>query len=454
VKSSRFNRIFKAEDGAWLAFNSWSTALAEIRPEDLPFIRAILADPDGTPCDTPPKRQLREALVHGHFLVDDEADELAILKADMMKDRFRTNMLGLTIAPTLDCNFRCDYCYEDHLRVNMSRTVQQALLRWVEARAGQIEILRVTWFGGEPMIPSAFSIVEDLSRSFQEMAKGRGFAYEAEIVTNGYFLTRAMVGTLRDLGIKKLQVTLDGPPAIHDQRRVLAGGQGTFSKIVANLKETVSEIPTQLRINVDRRNAGATLDLMEILQKEGIAEKLMTHVAQVTFAGAACGNILESCFSSEEFARTAVQIFREAARRALPLSRYPFRIRGAFCTADRANGFVIAPSGAIFKCWHEVTINPDSAVGNLLDGEHPFHKINEARWLAWNPLEKEECVECSVLPLCHGGCPFEAMKDPSLRRGACEDTKFNLEPILTIQHLHRPKGASAPFSRGGAGETP
>ena len=31
MKASRFNRIFQARDGAWLAFNSWSTALAEIQ---------------------------------------------------------------------------------------------------------------------------------------------------------------------------------------------------------------------------------------------------------------------------------------------------------------------------------------------------------------------------------------------------------------------------------------
>lgn len=453
MKSSRFNRIFQADDGVWLAFNSWSTALAELKPEDLPFIRAMLADPAATPCDTPEKRHIREALVQGHFLVEDDEDEIATLKTDMMTDRFRTDMLGLTIAPTLDCNFRCDYCYEEHLRVTMSRTVQQALLRWVEKKAPLLETMHVTWFGGEPMIPNAFAVVEDVSRGFIDMAKAGGFNYASEIVTNGYFLSRAKVELLKELGIGKIQVTLDGPPVIHDRRRVLLGGQGTFWKIIDNLKEIAGMMYIQLRINVDRRNAGATLELIELLQKEGLADKIHPYLAQVTFDGAACGNILESCFSSDEFAKTEVGIYAEAAARGLPLSKYPFRIKGAFCTADRVNGFVIAPSGSIFKCWHEVTVAPDKAVDHLLDGKQAFHKVNESKWLGWNTLEKEECPTCTVLPLCHGGCPLEAMKVADSPHGACEQSKFNLEPLLTIQHKHRPKASSTPVARGGVGVT-
>ena len=56
MKPSRYNRIFQAQDGAWLAFNAWSTALAQLDEQDKPFIEALLADPDGIPCDTPHRR--------------------------------------------------------------------------------------------------------------------------------------------------------------------------------------------------------------------------------------------------------------------------------------------------------------------------------------------------------------------------------------------------------------
>jgi len=451
MKPSRYNRIFQAQDGTWLAFNTWSSALAAIEPENLPFIRALLAEPHAVPCDSPDKREIREMLFRGHFLIEDEEDELATLKVDILKDRFRTDLMALTIAPTLDCNFRCDYCYEDHLRVTMSSTVQQALLQWVEAHAGTIARLQVCWFGGEPTLPSAFPVVEGLSRSFLELARARGIEYSAEIVTNGYFIDRSRVDLLKSLGVQKIQITLDGPPVIHDRRRILLGGQGTFWRILDNLKAIAGMIPIQLRINVDRRNAAATIDLIELLDREGIAEKVHPYIAQVTAGGSACGNIVESCFDGPDFANMAADLYREAAKRGLPLSRFPFRIRGAFCTAERSNAFVIAPSGAIFKCWEEVTSNPGAAINHLLDGQQAFHRANESRWLSWNVFEKEECPSCDVLPACHGGCPLSAMSRPQSPRGACEEFKFNLQPLLEIRHLFRPAQPDEPPPRGGFG---
>jgi uncharacterized protein len=447
MKASRYNRVFQAQDGTWLAFNSWSSGLAAIDAGDLQFIQGILANPN-TVCDSPHKREIREQLVKGHFLLEDEEDELATLKVDMLKDRFRTDLLALTIAPTMDCNFRCDYCYEDHLRVTMSRAVQDALLRFVRAKAGTVNELHVTWFGGEPMLPSAFPVVEEVSRALQAIASEHGIGYRAEIVTNGYFLTREKVELLMSLGIARAQVTLDGPPAIHD----LMGGQGTFWRIMDNLKQIGGMIPIQLRINVDRRNAGATLDLLELLATEGVADHVSPYIAQVTAGGAgACGNIVESCFNGPDFANMAADLYREAAQRNLPLSRFPFRIRGAYCTADRANAFVISPNGAIFKCWEEVTANPQAAVNHLLDGVQPFHKINESKWLGWNVLDKEECPTCDVLPACHGGCPLSAMSQPESPHGACEEFKFNLKDLLEIRHMHRPKRPETVPPRGGFG---
>jgi uncharacterized protein len=437
MKSSRYNRLFQASDGTWLAFNGWTTALAEIEPQNVDFLQALLADPDGTPCDTPEKRAMREALIDARFLVEDSEDEAATVKADWLRDRFRTNLLHLTIAPTLDCNFRCDYCYEEHLKVGMSSVVQDALIQWTESKLEGVSDLAVTWYGGEPLLPSAFPVVERLSRAYLEMCGKRGVEYEAHLVTNGFFLDRAKAEALRELGVSRVQVTLDGPAEIHDQRRPLVGGRGTFERIVRNLEETVDAIHIQLRINVDERNAMATLELVEHLAERGIATQVRPYLAQVTHDGAACGNIVEFCYSSEAYAGVEMQIYAEAARRGLPLSRYPFRITGAFCTAERLNGYVVSPTGSLFKCWHEVTMNPEQAIGSLVDGQAPFQKVNEDRWLAWDAFEKPGCRSCDILPMCHGGCPVEAMKHPEADKGACEHLKYHLPALLDLHYRHQ-----------------
>jgi len=446
MKASRYNRVFRASDGTWLAFNSWSTALAELEPEQKDFVQALLADPDGVPCDTPDKRDIREALIGAHFLLEDDEDELATAKADLLRDRFRTDQLHLTIAPTMDCNFRCDYCFEEHLKVSMSKHVQDKLLEFVREKTSAADTLLVTWYGGEPLLPKAYPAVERLSQAFVELARERGLTYQAHLVTNGFFLDRERMTRLRELGVAKVQVTFDGPREQHDARRHLVGGRGSFDRILANVKETLDLAEFQVRVNVDARNSMEALEVVEALKAEGVCPPARPYLAQVTHDGAACGNIQELCYSSQDFARMEVEVYREAARRGLPLSRYPFRLAGAFCTADRLNGYVVAPNGLLFKCWHEVTMSPERSIGSLLDGQQPFQKATEDRWLNWDALgSKTGCRSCEVMPLCHGGCPLEAMKHPERDRGACEHYKFHLEPLLEVRHLHRTgDGASTP----------
>ena len=437
MKASRYNRIFQSSDGTWLAFNSWSTALAELEPESLDFVRSMLKDPDQTPCDSVEKEQIREALLSGHFLIDDEMDELATLKSDLFRDRFRTDMLDLTIAPTLDCNFRCDYCYEEHLKVTMSQTVQDALVRFVEERAPQIGQLNVCWYGGEPLLPRAWKVTESLSERFLELCAKHKLRYTGQLVTNGFFLDKPKMERLVELQCGKVQVTLDGTPDLHDKRRVLIGGRGTFWHIIENLKQVVDLGQISLRMNVDQRNAMTAIELMELLRKEGLADKVAAYLGQVVFDGAACGNIVETCYSREGFATMEQEVYAEAAKRDLPLGIYPSRLPGAYCTADRLEGYVVAPTGSLFKCWHEVTLSPEKAIGSLLDDQLPHQKANEDRWLAWNAFENTGCRSCDVLPMCHGGCPLEAMENPESDRGSCDRYKFHLEPILDLKHKYR-----------------
>lgn len=436
MKASRYNRLFQASNGAWLAFNAWSTALAEVEPETLDFYRALLADPDGTPCDAADKIELREALVAGHFLIEDNFDEVGTIKADLLRDRFSTEQLHLTIAPTLDCNFRCDYCYEEHLRVNMSRPVMDATVRWTEQQMRRSDLLHVTWYGGEPLLPKSWEIVQKLSSSFLELTQRTGKEYSSHIVTNAFLLDRKKMERLNELGVSLVQVTLDGPKQAHDRRRFLVGGGGTYDRIIANLQEIVDLTHVQLRVNVDQRNLFEALEVVEHLEQLGLARKMRIYLAMVTSDAQVCGNIQEACYETKAFAAAEVEVYREAMRRGLPLTKYPARNAGAFCSAERLHGYVLAPGGQVFKCWHEVTMHPGRGIGSVLDEQEPFQRINEDYWLKWDALEKSGCRSCAVLPLCHGGCPLEAMEkreDPD--RGACDTYRYNLEQLVELRYL-------------------
>ena len=56
----------------------------------------------------------------GGFFVNDQKDEVAELLQISTYARENLTSRSYTIAPTLSCNFRCPYCFEDGHRYNVS----------------------------------------------------------------------------------------------------------------------------------------------------------------------------------------------------------------------------------------------------------------------------------------------------------------------------------------------
>ena len=87
-----------------------------------------------------------------------------------------------------------------------------------------------------------------------DLAKRRNVTYAAHIITNGYLLDREHIALLEHSCVKTAMVTLDGLREIHDLTRHLAGGQGTFDRIVANLRDNHLPFPVTVRHNVHQGN--------------------------------------------------------------------------------------------------------------------------------------------------------------------------------------------------------
>lgn len=62
-------------------------------------------------------------LKHLGFIVDDEFDELAFLKHQNKTITYGSDLYHLIINPTMECNFHCWYCYEEHPQGHMTNDV-------------------------------------------------------------------------------------------------------------------------------------------------------------------------------------------------------------------------------------------------------------------------------------------------------------------------------------------
>jgi uncharacterized protein len=432
LKASKYNFFYSISDGTTLAYNATSSGLAKISPDRKALVESILCSPNNE-LSSPWAEDIRNKLLEGRFLVDEQEDEVSRLKVANRISRFDTNYIGLTIAPTLGCNFRCPYCYETAKPGKMTAKVEKTLVKMVEQKMKTADRLSVTWFGGEPLL--AQEQIGRLTGAFKRICRRNGGEYSASIVTNGYLWDRRTAQKFKRWSVGSVQITLDGPKDIHDARRPLAGKKGSFDRILNNIKETADIVPINIRVNTDKENSGRILELLDVIEQNGLKDKVGLYFARVESYTEACSNISGSCYSSREYSALEVDLCQKAMAKGFFTSRYPKTINGGYCTADSYSGLVVAPDGLLFKCWNQISAGSDQAVGHLMEKKvKPEHHHNIVKWLAWDPFEKKHCLECEILPICMGGCLYNAKLENAENKGHCSSWKYHLKDMLSLTY--------------------
>lgn len=430
LKPSRYNKFFEDNNNSIIAYNTLSGALAKLTPEQYNKIQYILAQCTNMKNDIIERDSYLDFLVNGRFLIDDDVDELNILKTRNALGKFTQDKLGVTIMPTLKCNFRCIYCFEEHKNQTMSQNVMDTLVDWVRLEMSHRQLLEVGWFGGEPLL--CMDIIRELTGKLRQICLERQCEYRAEMTSNGYLLSREIIRDLKELGITQIQVTLDGPANIHDKRRYLADGSPTFDIILSNLIDLVDEggIELSLRPTIDNGNVEGIYELMDILVERGIHNKLFFNPQNVQPSPVNNLSCLGGCApKTAEFAEVRANILIYASRRGFIID--PPSIICQACPTQNINSYLVSPLGELFKCGS--FLRPEDRIG-YLDPTHPQKAhINFAKhweWVGTDPFENIKCRECEVLPLCMGGC--SAMKNMKVDEedGCCIYYRYNLEKEL------------------------
>ncbi len=444
MKISLFNILFEEEDFVSL-YNSRTGVyifLKNINPDDVSFLenRGSFNKIDSLIGNLENKSKgIKKELINGGFILPDDIDELEILEIANRSSRFAINYLNFTILTTHACNFDCIYCYEKKYLPSMSEEVQDHLVNFVDSQRKNLEGLMVTWFGGEPLI--AREVIQRLSVKLIDIALERKINYSADIITNGYLLTREVAQELRDLGVKSAQITLDGAEETHNKRRPLKGGKPSFKKIINNIHDCHDLLSIAVRINLDTSNLEEAERLIDYLADHEFQNKIQLSFAPVHNEGLGsrermasrlncgignnqCGDLL----GIKNFSSIYIYLNEYAFRKGFPFTYYPLQKSNA-CIADLSNGYVVEPDGSLHKCWQTVT-DPKESIGNVFSGTR-FTK-SYTKWLMFDPFKYDKCRECKVLPICMGWCPAKIMKDPSLE--SCNVIKFSIEQQLKLFH--------------------
>lgn len=221
------------KDGVtWFLFNWLNKRYVSIDDGRHPLYR-MLEQGAATPVSLEGFEEDADWLEEQHFLTREQESIFRIVRT-RLGDYFSPDDLVLTLMPVgNDCNFRCSYCYEEHYRTKYMDDVEcDIVMRHIEK--SRPRSVKLDYFGGEPLLNKRFIL--RLNRRVLEWCRSSGVPFAgSSMTTNGYCLDENFFRDALQVGITGFQITLDGPPGIHDANRPLKGGKPTYAVIVRNI---------------------------------------------------------------------------------------------------------------------------------------------------------------------------------------------------------------------------
>ncbi|MDQ1287857.1 MAG: uncharacterized protein QG622_1422 [Actinomycetota bacterium] len=430
LQRSRFT-LQVPDDSSVIWFNSLSGASLRLTADQSELLSRLTgsaatgsdaetgAVPPGDGEELPP--DLRDRLELLGFLVEDAEAQHDHEHARYLQARESDDVLFITVAPTLACNLRCSYCFQQdvtRLRL-MSDEIRDALIELVRAKmeAG-VEGVVMQWYGGEPLLAADF--IRHVTGRILQMAGEYGVEYRGEMLTNGLLLQRSgLWKELGDLRIRVLQIPLDGSPETYAVRKEIDVDRAR--EFYGFLYEHIEEIldlthSVVIRINVDRENAEEAFQVVDEFARHGVTDRRLDF--RLGFLNARRGVIdciPHDCFEEHEF------LDQEDAFREHLHSR-GFRVFGRpaprpwACAAPLRAHLAVDPVGRIGKCVPAIgttqsvfaTLRPGDVAGTLAELEvagRPYGDVD--------PFTSPTCGGCAVLPICLGSCPKDVNGDPA-----------------------------------------
>lgn len=317
--------------------------------------------------------------------------------------------LSLTIVPTIACNLRCPYCFEQDKPVGfMSDKVIGNLIDFVKSHEAA-KNYSISWFGGEPLL--GLKQMEKLLERFDKLEGLKRVSHS--IVTNATLLDDKAIDLFKRYPLGSMQVTLDGFRKHHDAKRFHADGSGTFDEILDNVARFMDECPdtfVSFRVNVDNSNSDDYIEVFNLLKKRFEGKRYGVY-AGILRANRGCES--ETFFTTKDH----LAFNRRMVEKGILPDKYP-AVCPKGCCATSVSSYVIGPKGELYNCWEHVG-KDDKIIGNISADTLSNNALFADFINNGHCFEDPKCRECGLLPICTGGCANKRIEN--LRENARHD---------------------------------
>lgn len=335
------------------------------------------------------------------FLVDAAVDEDACLELERkisayssIKDEF-----GIVIAPTMDCNARCFYCYENETRAKyyMDDQTENQLIKYIKKMGAGKKRIFISWFGGEPLL--CFDLIRRVSNEIIRFCDDNSIAYDAELTTNGYYLSD-FIDDFQDLRVSDIQITLDGFGKQHEVRKNYFNCDNAWEHTLENIfcySQAGHHIT--LRMNFDRSNVDGIKHTTDVLLHD---PRWNRNISIYYYPLEPVSQDYNVYFTESEYASVMEELYINLYQngyyddRAEALEFFKLSLP---CYGATLGTTAIDYSGKIYHCQHLLCRN-ENAIGDIWSGIRITQDI--LNW--YDGKLPDKCKECEVIPLCQGGC--------------------------------------------------
>ncbi len=378
------------------------------------------------------ERGALDLLCENGFLVEDRAADRRALDQYLDDVRNDASELNVTLLTTLQCNFACDYCFQgDHGDYNrraekMTLDTAHLAIEWMcreldRVRPGKLVL---TFFGGEPLLN--LPVMYEVAERMWAAARERQVPMFVNIITNGLLLTPDVVDRMVPLGLNGIKITLDGDRETHNRMRPLRGGQGTFDRIVENIRKVAGRCRISIGGNFDETSVDSYPALLEFLKEQEFADKLAKvffkpivrsepvaprgviplipvnsavkenlHGTCMTSVGSGAGAACDSCHMLDD----KLTFLRDETRRL----GFPTHdgVHNGPCHVHKQHAHTIGPDGSLYPC-PGFTGQLALSTGHIR--ERPDVRRDTARRTFDRLAPWKACGDCAFIPVCAGGC--------------------------------------------------
>lgn len=393
-KKSKYNVLVNRNNEYSLLFNSFSGSFIELDSNEYAqYLNNNFSN------DT-----LKQTLINQGFLISQKTDEYNKVVFYEHRLIFReTERLSFVIAPTLNCNMNCVYCFEgDRQNSNMALDTEERLLSYIFGEINQqkkVKELKVSWFGGEPTL--RLDTIQRLSERIIEFCAKKQIKYSAIMISNGLLINHAVAQILAKCQVKKLQISLDGTSDVYCKLKQVP--PYIYEKVINNIQEICDLINITIRLNCTCTN---NVEIEALVKQFSGQKKIALYLAPIQNYNNIFCDKDDISITTKDFVQFKKYIINKYSDCNI-IDQYesPIEPIGISCSLLKIQNYVIGPYGEMYNCEHDLG-NIDKVIGDISTGIY----YNRYYMEQLAPKHLTKCKSCNIFPLCMSGCQSEVRK--------------------------------------------